>query len=211
MQGGQPAGQPAEEVEVVLALVDEDASPLAAPGAAPGRHLEIGAAARPGGEQVGALQPAEEAFAQQPVGLPDLRPGPVLVDDGQHLAVPLCLLVHAIRFGDLDRHRLLDQDVLAGPQRGDRVLGVERVRCEDHAKLGGLGYQLLDGAVRPRPELLGHRPQPIGVHVLDGDDLGADRAKRTPMEGEDLGSRTRDHNPQWARWKQCQAHRPPKA
>ena len=76
---------------------------------------------------------------------------------------------HPLRLGRGHRERLLAQDVLAGPGRRDRPLGVEVVRQRDVDGVDvRVGQQRLVRAVRARdPELAG---DPAGAARLAGRD-----------------------------------------
>jgi len=72
---------------------------------------------------------------------------------------------HLLRLSCVQRQRLLAQDVLAGPGRRDRPLGVEVVRQRDVDRVDlVVGQQVLVRAMRLRdPEPIGCGPCAVGV------------------------------------------------
>jgi hypothetical protein len=100
----------------------------------------------------------------------------VLEADDELLARPPRGLDHLRRLAGGHRHRLLDQHVLAGVQRRDRVLGVQAVgRADaDRVDLGHVAEHLVVVGVRPLDVVLVlDLGQGLFVHIRDGDDLDA--------------------------------------
>ena len=63
--------------------------------------------------------------------------------DHQDERAPSCFVDQRPRLGGRDGHRLLDQDVATGPQRGHGDLMVARHRCGDTtASTAGIGKRL---------------------------------------------------------------------
>ena len=96
---------------MVRGLVHYHATAFAAPGAAPGGLAVVGGRAGPGGHQVGPLHQAEAPVADQRAGRLHFGTVPHLEADRQHAIGLVGGLNQPVGLGDLDRHRLLDQDV----------------------------------------------------------------------------------------------------
>ena len=98
----------------------------------------------------------------------------------QHAPGPLGGVERALRLLRPPRQRLLAEHVLAGLQRPDRPLDVQRVRQRDVDRVDlRVGEQRLVAAVRARePVLGGVRTGALRVAAGDGDDLDRVRARR---------------------------------
>ena len=126
-----------------------------------------------------------EHVAQQPVGdgPPDgpevLVPPPALVD-GEDQAAGAGLGQEGIGVGDGEAQRLLQGDVLAGPQQlhGDGGVGDRRQGDDGHVHFVVVG-QLGDGGVGPDAgEVLLRRLAPVGVEVAGGHQLQTGSRRR---------------------------------
>jgi len=142
---------------------------LAQPAQALGRHLDpVGQA----GEDV--PHGAEGAGVDQLLALRE--GGDPAVGEIQHEAAAGLsgCLGDGLGVGDAQRHRLLQQDVLAGPQRRDGGAAMQRVRQGDHDRVHvAAGQQVV--VVRERwaaAQLLLPPAEQLFVDVADRGDLG---------------------------------------
>ena len=102
---------------------------------------------------------------------------------GQDEALALGDVEGALDLLGAARQRLLAEHVLAGLERADRPLDVQRVGQRDVDRVDlGVGEQRLVGAVRARDAVLGGEgPAALDVARADGDELLA--GARSPAAG----------------------------
>ena len=155
--------------------------------AGPPAGRAIRAAGRLGRDRVRAADHLRRGDRAEPPGLDDLteplqdRVEAAVVGDGQHDSGPLRRRDDLSAVPGRDRQRLLAEDVLAGLDGGERMLGVQMVwRADEDGVDLGVGAQLLDSGVRPcdavRPCVLLGASQ---VRPRDRDDTRAILCERT--------------------------------
>ena len=150
----------------------------------------------PGAQKVSPLKGAECPALDQPPGFTHLDAGPLLEGDSQQATALLSLGDHPVRLGYLDRDRLLDEDVLSSTQASDGQLGVERVRRQDDRDVRRFGEERRNVRVDRAAEFIADLPGALAIGVVDADDVGANRAKASPVRREDVRPRANDHDAQ---------------
>ena len=119
------------------------------------RRVRAAPALQVGGTHV--VDPADAAGGHQTVSQGDGRHPPVVEPDRRRAGAPCCGRDHRPSIAERAGERLLAGDVLAGLERGDRLLGVDVVRCADVDE----------------PDVIGRdRRVPVGRVVLPAPALG---------------------------------------
>ena len=173
-EGADPDGQaaePLEQVQLMGALVQQDAAALAGPGGPPSAGVIVALGAVPVRDQPGdALEGPELAAVDHFLELAVNAVGPLVEHhrEGQ-FRMAVGLLVHLPDLEGVDAGRLFDQDVQAVPHGVDGQRGVLIVGHADHdgfADPGGDQFLALlkDGKIRQ----LFFDPRPAGLPAVGG-------------------------------------------
>ena len=121
MNADDVAEEPFQHVDVVAGLVGQHAAVIG-PGAAPGVLVVIGLVAAPAHPHRAENEPAEAAGVQRLARLHHRNVEAVLLDDEQLDAGFVAGADHVVGILQPQRHRLLDDDMLAGLRAGDDML-----------------------------------------------------------------------------------------
>ena len=185
-----PAAQEADDVDLMRALAEHD------PAAARGREL-LGSARTI--EKIGVVLGVDHPHAAHRSAGDDLaraQDGAIeavaVADDQKHVGT-LGRVDHAATLFERDRHRFLDQRVLAARGRQRDVRGVMLMRRSDVNHFDAfVGAELVDRRVHPRAEVRGEAPGRFGARVCRGNQLearirgqrGEHQRERAPQTGD---------------------------
>ena len=172
MNAHDVAEKPLQHVDVMAGLIGEHAAVIG-PGAAPVVLIVVGLVAAPAHAHGAEDEPAEAAGLQRLARLDHRNVEAVLLDDEQLDARLVAGADHVVGILQPQRHRLFDDDVLAGPGAGDDMLGMHSARRQHRDRVDVLPRQkIIDVVMRRNAEL---RRDGIGARangIADGDETG---------------------------------------
>ena len=173
MNADDVAEEPFQHVDVVAGLVGEHAAVIG-PGAAPGILIVIGLVAAPADADRAENQAAEAAGLQRLARLHHGNVEAILLDDEQLDAGFVAGADHVVGVLQPQRHRLLDDGVLAGLRAGDDMGGMHAARRQHRHRIDVLpGEEVVDVIDGGNAEFRRDRVGAVANGVTNGNEPGS--------------------------------------